>query len=317
MSITHDQNFKNLIVDYPVQALQFFVTAEAPQAGDLLEITPIRQELLKDRLSDRFFELDVPLRLEWKDGRREILLFVLEEQSDPRKFSIYKLAVYCVQLAEQMKIDRVVPVVIFLRSSRNRRPYLRLGSEHQAFLSFHYIFSELDQLPAEQYFQATNIVARILLPLMRYSKGTRSQVFWRSAQGIVELEPDPEKQAKYLDFLDKALPLTDNERQQYERDFPQEQHIMATLTERWKAEGRQDGIRQGIQQGIQQGIEQGIQQGEQQGRQQLLIRMLEKRFGSLDVGTVERLQAASTAELDQWGERILDAEHLEDVFRVH
>lgn len=30
-----------------------------------------------------------------------------------------------------------------------------------------------------------------------------------------------------------------------------------------------------------------------------------------------RLQTASTAELDQWAERILDAERLEDVFRVH
>ncbi|MDO5103019.1 MAG: DUF4351 domain-containing protein [Lautropia sp.] len=313
MSISHDQNFKNLIIDYPVQALQFFAEAEAPQTEDELEITPIRQELLKDRLSDRFFELDVPLRLKWKDGRRDILLFVLEEQSDPARFSIYKLAVYCVQLAELMKTDRVVPVVIFLRSSRKRRPYLRLGSEHRAFLGFDYIVSELDQLPAEQHFQATNIVARILLPLMRYSKDARSQVFGYTVQGIVELEPDPEQQAKYLDFLDKALPLTDNERQAYERDFPQEQQIMATLTERWKAEGRQDGIRQGIQEGIQQGRQEGIQEG----RCQLLVRLLEKRFGQLDADAMERLLAASTPELDQWAERILDAERLEDVFRVH
>ncbi|MDO5103058.1 MAG: DUF4351 domain-containing protein [Lautropia sp.] len=88
---------------------------------------------------------------------------------------------------------------------------------------------------------------------------------------------------------------------------------MATLTERWKAEGRQDGIRQGLQEGIQQGRREGIQEG----RCQLLVRQLEKRFGVLDTVTAQRLQAASTVELDQWGERVLDAKSLEEVFQVH
>ena len=93
------------------------------------------------------------------------------------------------------------------------------------------------------------------------------------------------------------MSLTDNERQQYERDFPQEQKIMATLTERWKAEG--------------------IRQGMQEGSYRILARQLEKRFGSLDKPTTERLKAASTTELDHWAERILDAETLDEVFRVH
>ncbi|MGD9973361.1 MAG: hypothetical protein AB7S77_09895 [Desulfatirhabdiaceae bacterium] len=34
-------------------------------------LSPIRQEQLKERLGDRFRELDTPLLVEWLDGRRE------------------------------------------------------------------------------------------------------------------------------------------------------------------------------------------------------------------------------------------------------
>jgi len=44
-----DQNFKNLILDYPYQALQFFAPAEAEVITDEVRIIPLRQEQLKDR----------------------------------------------------------------------------------------------------------------------------------------------------------------------------------------------------------------------------------------------------------------------------
>jgi len=71
MAYSHDQNFKNLILDYPRQALEFFAEQEAVGLDQQVRITPIRQEQLKERLGDRFRELDVPLLVEWPDGRRE------------------------------------------------------------------------------------------------------------------------------------------------------------------------------------------------------------------------------------------------------
>jgi len=59
--------------------------------------------------------------VEWSDGRREALLFVFEEKSDARRFSIHRLVHYCLDLAELMETDRVVPVVIFLRQARGVR----------------------------------------------------------------------------------------------------------------------------------------------------------------------------------------------------
>lgn len=48
-----DQGFKNLIINYPRPALEFFAAAEA-QNLDIARILPVRQEQLQERLGDRF-----------------------------------------------------------------------------------------------------------------------------------------------------------------------------------------------------------------------------------------------------------------------
>ena len=70
MAENHDQNFKNLLLDYPRESLAFFAPAEAPASNDKVSILPIRQEQTKERLSNHHRELDVPLLVEWQDGRR-------------------------------------------------------------------------------------------------------------------------------------------------------------------------------------------------------------------------------------------------------
>ena len=90
--MSHDQNFKNLILDYPREAIAFFAASEAVGLDPSVRILPVRQEQLKERLGERFRELDVPLLAEWPDGRRAALLFVLEEETEPRRFSILRRA---------------------------------------------------------------------------------------------------------------------------------------------------------------------------------------------------------------------------------
>jgi len=47
--MSHDQNFKNLILDHPRQALAFFAATEADKIS-AARITPLRQEQLQERL---------------------------------------------------------------------------------------------------------------------------------------------------------------------------------------------------------------------------------------------------------------------------
>ena len=39
--MSHDQNFKNLILDYPRQALEFFAAEEAQHLDDSARISPL------------------------------------------------------------------------------------------------------------------------------------------------------------------------------------------------------------------------------------------------------------------------------------
>jgi hypothetical protein len=114
--MTHDQNFKNLILDYPREAIALFAAAEAQAIHADARVTPVRQEQLQERLGERFRELDVPLLVEWPDGRREAILFVIEEETEPARFSIHRLARYCLDLSELLDTQRVVPVVVFLHA---------------------------------------------------------------------------------------------------------------------------------------------------------------------------------------------------------
>ena len=74
------------------------------------------------------------------------------------------------------------------------------------------------------------------------------------------------------------------------------------------------GIKKGLQEGLQQGRQQGLQEGFQQGEAFMLTHLLTRRFGPLPGWATERLAQASREELEQWAERVLEAQRLEDVF---
>ncbi|MBK6998545.1 MAG: DUF4351 domain-containing protein [Rhodoferax sp.] len=57
-----------------------------------------------------------------------------------------------------------------------------------------------------------------------------------------------------------------------------------------------------------------MQQGMQQGECSLLVRQLTRRFGALPEWVGARLHQAHTDLLETWGERVLDAMSLEEVF---
>ncbi|MDX1588815.1 MAG: hypothetical protein R3296_07740 [Oleiphilaceae bacterium] len=292
---SHDQNFKNLILDYPQQALAFFAPQEAPSESENITITPVRQEQLKQRLSDRFHELDVPLLVTWPDGRREALLFVLEEETQPSRFSIHRLAVYCIELAELFRIDRVVPVVIFLRRSRKTPKSLQLGGEHHCYLNFQYLCCDLSRLSPEDYWDSPNLVARLNLSNMNLSQYDRVTVYAQAVRALLDLEPDNDKRIKYLDFIDIYSALTENEQQEYQTRYPKERAAMSRFAERFLKEGREEGRKEGVL--------------------SLLKNLLQHRFGPLDELSQQRLEKATLEELELWADNLLEARTLEEVFR--
>ena len=78
--------------------------------------------------------------------------------------------------------------------------------------------------------------------------------------------------------------------------------MLETNIDRWEA------------QAIAKGIQQGVQQGMQRGEALLLQRQLTRRFGELPAAQLAKLAAATPAQLEIWGDRVLDAQSLDEVF---
>ncbi len=95
------------------------------------------------------------------------------------------------------------------------------------------------------------------------------------------------------------------------------QEMRAMLAERvktWTEEWKQQGLQEGREQGLEEGWEQGLEQGMLRGEAKLLRRQLFRRFGPLPASIETRLDTASEAELEAWGERLLDSTSLAEVF---
>ncbi len=76
------------------------------------------------------------------------------------------------------------------------------------------------------------------------------------------------------------------------------QNVLAARMERWVQQQRQEYERSGAR----------------QGEAAMLLRLLERRFGALPDRDRERVLAADTATIEEWGLRVLDADSLEAVF---
>ena len=306
MSVSHDQNFKNLIIDYPRKALELFAPEEAAHFGEGVIFTPIREEQLKDRLSDRFLELDIPLLAQWPDGRREALLFVVEQQTHASGFSTHKLARYCLSLAELFETDRVVPVVIFLRRPRRLRRALRLRNEFFEYLHFRYLACVLPDMPAQQYLDSDNLVARLNLPSMYWPGSMKVEICWSTTNGLFTLEPDPERRLKYAGFIDIYMTLDDNERALFEQRYQQEGSDVVGFVEHF--------TNIGIEKGSEKGRKQGLEAGRASEARAILTRLLVRRFGSLPAVVEAKIERAGIGQLEAWADQVLDAGSLEEMF---
>ena len=132
---SHDNNFKNLLLDFPTFGLSYFWTFLLldfpifglsyfwafllldfpketlyllfPQAeetfGRIHKIDFLRQEPKKHKLSDSSLALDMPILFSFE--HQQLLLWLVEFQEDKAKFSIYKLLRYTTVGRKNIRIE--------------------------------------------------------------------------------------------------------------------------------------------------------------------------------------------------------------------
>jgi len=98
---------------------------------------------------------------------------VLEKETETARFSIHRLARYCLDLSELCGTERVVPVAIVLRAGE-RAEETRLGGDRHRYLSFRYLACVLKRLNWQDRRDSDNIVARRENPV-RPERGGRDK----------------------------------------------------------------------------------------------------------------------------------------------
>lgn len=209
---SHDQNFKNLFLDFPKEALRWFLPIALEKLGPVNGIEFLRQEPKKWKLRHAHLSLDMPILFTFEKNR--LLLWLVEFQEDKHKFSIHRLLRYTADYMELCPDAVVIPAVLFTdRKKWRKQPpkILETKFSNRVFLHFEYVFVKLFDFQARDYYNSPNPLARILLPKMNYSPDERMEVIRHAYTGLFQLAPMLFD--KYVDFIDVYAEIREAERE--------------------------------------------------------------------------------------------------------
>ena len=302
--VSHDQNFKNVFMDFPKEALEWILPDIPAKMGVVRHVQFVRQEPAKRRVKDAHLSLDMPILFTF--DKRQVLLWVVEFQEDKRRFSIYKLLRYVTDLMEKYPDALMIPAVLFTDRLNWHKDVMRMLSSEwggRRFLHFEYVLVKLFDHNARDYYNHPNPVVKILMPKMNYRHEERSEVIRQAYRGLFELTA-PMLFDKYSDFIDVYAGIREDEREAIFLEMTkQEDTVMLAQYIREK----------GFQEGWQKGEVEGELNGELKGRRILLERLLTRRFGTLPDWGRERLSQATVDQLDRWAEQVLEADSIQAV----
>ena len=242
----HDQAFKNLVIDFPRQAVEFFAGEETGPLPPGVRIVPLRQEQQVDHLGRRHRILDVPLLVEFPRGGREAVVFALEGESGARRFSPARLAAYCADLSELTGSTRIVPVVVFLERAPGVARW-QLGTERRTYLDLTWIGCRLGELDVGPWLESDNVVARLNLVNMAHGPGEARRAASAALDGLFGHVDDERLQVKYAKYVADYAQLPEDEMaEMIEERIERKGHSPARralekFIRKWRREGRVEG----------------------------------------------------------------------------
>ena len=293
---SHDQNFKNLFVDFPVEALDWILPKAQQDWGKVWNVQFVRQEQLKHKLNDSHVVLDIPILYNFK--RNKVMLWLVEFQDDKDHFSIYTVLHYLTDLMEAYPNMLIIPTVIFTDRKKWRedvKRQLEMKLYDRLLLHFEYVFIKLFNYNARDYFHIPNPVVKILLPKMNYEPHERIEVIRQAYFGLYQLA-SPALFEKYLYFIDVYAEVQEKERETIYQEIKGKKET-AMLAQYMKDKG----------------VEEGVQQGVLQGSAILLSRQMARKYDLSPEGLSAQLEGLKSEELLDLGDRIIDLDSFDEI----
>jgi hypothetical protein len=162
-------------------------------------------------------------------------------------------------------------------------------------LNFDYEIVQLNRLNWRDFLQQKNPVAAALMAKMKIDPLDRPTVKAQCLRLLVTLKLDPARMQLISGFVDTYLRLSSGEEAIFQSELGtmelQEQEQIMQLTTSWKEEGRQEG------------------------QSNTILRLLNRKFGSLPNAIATQIESLETHRLDSLTEDLLDFNSLDDLNR--
>jgi hypothetical protein len=296
--IDHDRIFKELLTTFFVEFIELFYP-EMLQYLDTSMLEFLDKEIFTDVTSGEKFEADIVVKTRFRDTPSFFLILVepqAQVRDDPpfpeRMFRYFALLHFKYRLP-------VYPIVLFSYETAER---VEPDSYRVAFpdfdvLQFNYRVIQLRRLNWRDYAGIINPVASALLVKMGMAKAERPEVRLASLRTLPPLQLNPARQELILGFISTYLKLTTAEEARFQAELA---HLEPT---------EQEETMELMTMGMEKGMEKGIQQGQAD----LVILLLNRRFGTLDAPTTDRIRALPVPQLADLAVALLDFGRWDDL----
>ncbi|HQY65010.1 MAG TPA: Rpn family recombination-promoting nuclease/putative transposase [Polyangiaceae bacterium] len=297
-------------------------------AWDTLERVPgsFVDAKLKDRHTDLLFRVErvdqVPLAPGASEAPRSALVYLLfEHQSTPHSLMAFRLTAYSVRIweewlkehADARRLPAIVPVVLHhgaggWTGARTLEDLYDLDADTLEAAGPHVLRMRflLDDLGLETdealRERATTALGRLVMYCLRHAREPAELVAGLRQWGtlVEEVMDAPDGAAALRTVLRYVLMV-----------HPEEPEI---VLEQLDAAMGDEKVKEALMTAGERLIQRGEARGERQGELRMLRKQLTLRFGPLTDAANARLEAADVPTLETWGERVLTAASLDEVF---
>ncbi|MUL37285.1 DUF4351 domain-containing protein [Gloeocapsopsis dulcis] len=299
--IDHDRLFKELLTTFFWEFIELFF----PAVTTYLErdsITFLDKELFSDVTSGERREVDLVAQAKFR-GQETFFLIHCEHQSHPAADFGRRMFHYFARLYEKYALP-VYPIVLFSYNTPQRSE----PTSHQVIfpdktiLEFNYSVIQLNRLHWREYLRQENPIAAALMAKMQIQPQDRPTVKLECLRLLATLRLDPARMQLISGFIDTYLRLNAQEEQLFQTQLStlelfQQEEVMEIVTS-W--------MERGIEQGRQEGRQEGKQEGKQEEARSLILRLLNRRIGSVDSQLQAQIRSLLLSQLEELGEALLD-----------
>jgi predicted transposase YdaD len=303
-NINHDQLFKELLTTFFVEFLALFF----PSVLEYLDTDSVQfvdKELFTDVAQGDKKIMDLVALAKFQAQDYSFLVHVENQASSAPELNRRMFRYFCSLF---LKYDLpIYPIVIFSYDSPQRldKSNFVIDFPDRQVLNFGYQIVQLNRLNWRDFLQQKNPVAAALMSKMKINPEDRATVKAQCLRLMVTLKLDPAKMQLISGFVDTYLNLNQEEESTFQSLLStmelQEQKQIMEITTSWERKG------------ILKGLQEGRQEGRQEGQSNTILRLLNRKLGTLSSAIATQIKSLEPNQLDTLTVDLLDFETLDDL----